>query len=100
MAGGGGGVQGPWRCPCSTALLMVNVAGHQRSPPPPAISAAIGPRSRGQCTLLPLFVCILDAPPWPPAPPLPPDTRLLPRLSPSHPDSGFVGDTITRSTLA
>lgn len=75
-------VQGPWGCPCSAPLLMVNGTGQQ-----PwcrllqAISTAITPGTG--CTLL--FVCIPASVPRPLVLQLPCDTQLPPRLSPSHP---------------
>uniref|UniRef100_A0A8C5IDY0 11-beta-hydroxysteroid dehydrogenase type 2 n=1 Tax=Junco hyemalis TaxID=40217 RepID=A0A8C5IDY0_JUNHY len=55
---------GPWGCPCSALLLMVNVAGQRLWHRLPELSAL--PSAPGTaCTLLLLFVCILAAPPWP-----------------------------------
>lgn len=90
-------VQGPWGCPCSAPLLMVNVTGQQQwCRLLQAISTSITPGTG--CTLL--FVCIPASVPRPLVLQLPCDTQLPPRLSPSHPDSGFMGDGVTCSALA
>uniref|UniRef100_A0A8C9U8X9 11-beta-hydroxysteroid dehydrogenase type 2 n=1 Tax=Serinus canaria TaxID=9135 RepID=A0A8C9U8X9_SERCA len=55
---------GPWGCPCSAPLLMVNVTGQRLWHRLPELSVL--PSAPGTaCTLLLLFVCILAAPPWP-----------------------------------
>lgn len=89
---------GPWGCPCSAPLLMVNVTGQwlwHRLPELSVLPSAPGTA----CTLLLLFVCILAAPPWPLALSLLCNSQLLPGLAPSHPDGGFVGDSVTCGAL-
>uniref|UniRef100_A0A8D2NVH9 11-beta-hydroxysteroid dehydrogenase type 2 n=1 Tax=Zosterops lateralis melanops TaxID=1220523 RepID=A0A8D2NVH9_ZOSLA len=78
---------GPWGCPCSAPLLMVNVTGQwlwHRLPELSVLPSAPGTA----CTLLLLFVCILAAPPWPLALSLLCNSQLLPGLAPRC-DSGF-----------
>lgn len=86
---------GPWGCPCSAPLLMVNVTGQWLWHRLPELPSAPGTA----CTLLLLFVCILAAPPWPLALSLLCNSQLLPGLAPSHPDGGFVGDSVTCGAL-